>query len=128
MDNFDAIDAKIAAREAAIAATVAAGARPLSISGGWPSHAVTLVIHRDTYSHRIGQWRLTRIDDEGPFGHTDSESFESAVREAATHWGARLDEAVALEMEAKPSERVTWEERERDANFECGGACVKGER
>jgi len=87
--DFDETEARIAARDAAIAALLAGGERPRIMHGecGGP---ITLFIHRDTYPERVGMWRLTRFDATGePFGHTDCSSFESALREAA-HWGVDL--------------------------------------
>lgn len=78
-------------QEAAIARLLAGGPRPLEIPGecGRP---ITLLIHLDTYPARAGLWRLTRIDAEGAFGHTESSSWESAVRECR-FWGGRYAEA-----------------------------------
>lgn len=86
------IQARIAAREAAIARLVSAGERPLVIPGGWPDHPMAILIHRDTAAHRVGAWRLTRFE-RGALGHTESASYEAAIREAAEDWGGRLDEA-----------------------------------
>lgn len=87
------IQARLAAREAAVARLVSAGERPLVIPGGWPDHPVTLLVHRDTAAHRVGKWRLTRFERGAAFGHTESASYEAAIREAAEGWRGRLDEA-----------------------------------
>jgi hypothetical protein len=44
-------------------AILVAGERPLIIPSrdGW-----TLVIHSDTYAHRLGGWRITRLDGDEP--------------------------------------------------------------
>ncbi len=87
------IAARVADRDAAIAALVKGGERPLRIPAA-PHWGVWLLVHRDVYPGREGKWRLTRFDAGGAFGHTDAATFEAAIREAAEGWGARLGEAV----------------------------------
>ena len=91
MIDWDDLDRRLASREATVVRLLAAGPRALVIPGecGGP---ITLMIHRDTYPGRVGKWRLTRADGDGPFGHTEAETWEGAVREAK-HWGARYEEA-----------------------------------
>lgn len=84
---------KIRARDRAVDALVALGEAPVAMpsTGG-----EILLVHRDTYVHRRGQWRLTRFGASGePYGHTEANSFRDAVVEAARFWAA--DVAAAFD-------------------------------
>ncbi len=90
-DDLDEILRKMDERDATIDRIVAEGERSLVLDGGWPPRCpLRLVVHRDTASHRIAEWRLTRFEGDEPIGHTEMPSFRAAVKEAAMHWGARL--------------------------------------
>ncbi len=60
-------------------------------------YGITLVVHRDTYPDRLGQWRVTRFEhwegDPEPTGHAVAESYEQAVQEAVREWGGDLTRA-----------------------------------
>lgn len=84
----DALFAEMAAKEATIARIIAGGARPLTAQ---TRHSGPLMVHRDTYAHRVGQWRITRFDEQGePEGHTEYDSFAAAVKRIEFQ-GGRLE-------------------------------------
>lgn len=69
--------------------------RPLMIptkKGVFPGN-VWLLVHRDTYEHRVGTWRLTRFDDDGAFGHSEHTSYGDAIDSAARDWSGDLERA-----------------------------------
>lgn len=64
----------------------------------------TIVVHRDTYPGRVGQWRVTRFEAGEPFGHADAADFHEALSEAQA-WRAELGLArslASLASEATP--------------------------
>lgn len=52
---------------------------------GW-----TLLVHRDTYEDRVGQWRVSRFDETGePVGHNCPRTFHDCLGEIQ-EWGGDL--------------------------------------
>jgi hypothetical protein len=60
-----------------------------------PHEGITVVVHRDTYPDRVGQWRVTRFEAGESFGHFEAVDFNEALSEAQT-WRAELRLARSL--------------------------------
>jgi hypothetical protein len=38
-----------------------------------------LYVHQATYPDQLGKWQLSRVDDRGPYGHCNFDTFEEAI-------------------------------------------------